>query len=301
VQRLGPEAGHRLIRWAALAAASWVTVLAPAAAAPPVVDDTGHTVTLAQPARRIVALAPGATALLFAAGAGDRVVATIEFADEPAAARRVPRIGDVQAIDYERLIALHPDVVVVTDAITSEFITGRVRALGLPVYTTRYTRLADIAPSVARLGRLAATEAIADPEARRLEARLAALRATYAGRAPIDVLYEVWNPPVYTIGGAHIVTDALAVCGARNVFADAQVAAPAVSVEAVIARDPAVIVASGPRAQATAWLAEWRRFPRLAATAANRLYVFDDPRLDRMGPSAIEATAGLCRILDAAR
>ncbi|MGD9597926.1 MAG: helical backbone metal receptor [Steroidobacteraceae bacterium] len=286
---------------AALAAAAWMMALAPAGAAPRIVDDTGHAITLAQPARRIVALAPGATALLFAAGAGDRIVATIEFADEPVAARRVPRIGDVQAIDYERLLALRPDVVVVTDAITSAFITGRVRALGLPVYTTRYTRLADIAPSVVRLGRLAGTEDVADPEARRLEAQLVELRARYAGRKPLDVLYEVWNPPVYTIGGAHIVTDALAVCGARNVFADARVAAPAVSVEAVIARDPAVIVASGPRAQATAWLAEWRRFPLLAATSAGHLYVFEDPRLDRMGPSAIEATAGLCRMLDAAR
>lgn len=315
MQRLGPEAGHDLTprrrRASRLVAAAWLAgaltavgaamAAAPAARGPSIVDDTGRALPLARPAQRIVALAPGATALLFAAGAGEQVVATIEYADEPAAARRVPRLGDLQAIDYERLVALRPDVVVVTAAVTSPLMVDRVRGLGLPVYTTRYTRLADIAPSVARLGRLAGTQAVADREAARLGAQLAALRATWSSRAPLRVLYQVWSPPIYTIGGAHIVTDALAVCGARNVFANERVAAPAVGVEAVIARNPDVIVVSAPRGEAEQWIAEWRRFPRLAATAAGHLYRFDDPRLDRMGPSAIEATAALCRIIDAAR
>jgi iron complex transport system substrate-binding protein len=322
VQRLGAEAGHDLksrrqakrAPWLATAShvvAAWcfacfgaagaVLAAAPAAAPAPIVDDTGRAVPLAQSARRIVALAPGATALLFAAGAGDRVVATIRFADEPAAASRIPRLGDVQAIDFERLLALRPDVVVVTEAITSPLMVDRVRDLGLPIYTTRYTQLADIAPSIERLGRLAGTQPVARREAARLGAQLAALRATWSRRTPLRVLYQVWSPPIYTIGGAHIVTDALAVCGARNVFASERVAAPAVGVEAVIAQNPDVIVVSAPRAEATKWAAEWRAFPRLAATAAGHLYVFDDKRLDLMGPSAIDATAGLCRILEAAR
>jgi len=321
VQCLGPEAGHDLttrqritrplIAAALLAGAAWcsatptisgaATAAAPDAALPPIVDDTGRALPLARPARRIVALAPGATALLFAAGAGGRVVATIRFADEPAAAQRVPRLGDVQAIDLERLLALRSDVVVVTEAITSPLMVDRVRDLGLPVYTTRYTRLADIAPSVARLGRLAGTQAIADREAARLAAQLAALRATYAARAPLTVLYQVWSHPIYSIGGPHIVTDALTVCGARNAFASERVAAPALGIEAVLARNPQVVVVSAPHAEAAKWADEWRAFPNLAATAADHLYVFDDPRLDRMGPGAIEATAGLCRLLDAAR
>lgn len=267
----------------------------------PIVDDTGRALQLAAPAQRIVALAPGATALLFAAGAGDRVIATIQFADEPAAAKRVPRLGDLQSIDLERLLALRPDVVVVTEAITSPLMIDRVRGLGLPVYTTRFTRLADIAPSIARLGRLAGTEAAAEREAARLHDRLTELRATHEGRERLTVLYQVWSHPIYSIGGSHIVTDALATCGATNAFASERVAAPSLSVEAALARNPQVIIASGPREVATKWIAEWRRFPHLAATAAGHLYVFDDPRLDRMGPGAIDATAGLCRVLDTAR
>lgn len=307
MQRLGAQARHRRLssRPPRVAALLCLIVAQAAAATAPgtfsITDDTGRPVALARPAARIVALAPGAAALLFAAGAGDRIVATIEYADEPDAARRLPRIGDVQAIDMERLVELRPDVVVVTEAITSPLIVERVRGLGLPVYATRYTRLDDIAPSVARLGRLAGTSDVADAAAARLAGALAAVRAEYAGRAPLEVLYQVWNRPIYSIGGPHIVTDALATCGAHNVFADQSVAAPALGIEAVIARDPDVIVVSAPRAVAMPWVEEWRKFPRLAATAANRLYVFDDPRLDRMGPAAIDATANLCRILDAAR
>lgn len=296
------QAAHAAAVLLALSVAACGAVFAaPQAARFPVEDDTGQTLRLDRPARRIVALAPGATALLFAAGAGERVIATIRFADEPAGAQRIPRLGDVQSIDVERLLVLRPDVVVVTAAITSPLVVDRVRRLGLPVYTTRYTRLQDIAPSVARLGRLAGTTAVADREARRLAARLEALRSAYARRAPLDVMYQVWSQPVYVIGGPHIVTDALAVCGARNVFAGEGVAAPSVGIEAVLARNPGVIVVSAPQAQASKWAQEWRRFPHLAATAAGHLYVFDDPRLDRMGPSAIEATATLCRLLDAAR
>lgn len=316
MQRLGEKAGHSLTARGSLTsqrlvAAAWLALslveagaamaAAPASIPPPIVDDTGRTLPLAAPVRRIVALAPGATALLFAAGAGDRVVATIRFADEPAAAQRVPRLGDQQSIDLERLLALRPDVVVVTEAITSPLMVDRVRGLGLPIYTTRFTRLADIAPSIARLGHLAGTGAVARREAARLRDRLAELRATYAGREPLTVLYQVWSHPIYSIGGPHVVTDALAVCGAKNAFASERVAAPSLGVEAVIARNPQVIVASGPRDVATQWIAEWRRFPHLAAAAADHLYVFDDPRLDRMGPGAIEATAALCRLLDAAR
>ncbi len=307
MQRLGAQARHRRLSLRPLCAAAFLCLLvaqAVAAAAPgafSITDDTGRPVALARPAARIVALAPGATALLFAAGAGDRIVATIEYADEPDAAQRLPRIGDVQAIDMERLVALRPDVIVVTEAITSPLVIERVRGLGLPVYATRYTRLDDIAPSVARLGRLAGTSAVADAAAARLAGALAAVRTQYAGRATLEVLYQVWNRPIYSIGGSHIVTDALATCGAHNVFADQGVAAPALGIEAVIARNPDVIVVSAPRAVAAPWIGEWRKFPRLAATANNRLYLFDDPRLDRMGPAAIEATANLCRILDAAR
>lgn len=264
-------------------------------------DDTGRVVSLPRAPRRIVALAPSATALLFAAGAGERIVATIEYSDDPPAARRIPRIGDAQALDLERLLALRPDIVVVSEGITSALQIDRVDALGLPLYRTRAASLDALAASIRRLGKLNDTERVADIAARELERKLASLRERYATRQPLRVLYQVWNRPVYTIGGDHVITHALEICGGRNVFADQRVAAPAVSTEAVIARNPEVIVGTAPGDEAREWLASWRRFPSLQAVRDDHLLVFNDMRLDRMGPSAVDAAATLCELLDTAR
>lgn len=274
---------------------------APTHAALTVEDDDGRALTLPAVPKRIVALAPSATALLFAVGAGSRIVATIQYSDDPPAASRIPRIGDVQSLDLERLLALEPDVVVITRGVTSPVLMDRVRALGLPMYHTRSESLAGLPESMRRLGALVGSPQVAEQSARKFETELEALRARYAGRARLRVMYQVWRRPVYTIGGRHVITNALELCGAANIFADLAVAAPAVTEESVIARNPDAIVASGPAADAHVMLDDWRRFPALAATANGRLLTFSDMRLDNMGPSALEATAALCALLDGAR
>src|SRR5205085_2599401 len=150
-----------------------------------------------------------------------------------------------------------------------------------------------------RRGR-AGTVAAAGRAAHDIEARLAALKRTYgaggAGRAP-SVLLQVWNRPIYTVGGRHLMSDALEICGARNVFADLPEAGPLVDTEAVIARDPDIIIAAAPPGEGAAWLADWKRFPTLAAVRSGRLVVFEDQALSRLGPSVIDASEALCRTL----
>ena len=115
------------------------------------------------------------------------------------------------------------------------------------------------------------------------------------------VLYQIWDRPIYTIGGKHVINDALKLCGASNVFADLETAAPAVTREAAVLRDPELILASAPPASAEEWLAEWARFPTLAAVRNGLVLAYTDERMDRMGPSVIEATASLCELIDRAR
>jgi iron complex transport system substrate-binding protein len=309
VPRLGEETRHRLIqlrRRGPVRRSVAFTALAALAAAGAraewiVHDDAGRRLALERPAKRIVSLAPSATALLFAAGAGDRVLAVSEFSDEPEAARVLPRVGDSASADLERIVALRPDVVVVTERITPAVVISRLEGLRLPVYRTRATRLDDLAQSIRGLGRLAATDTAAEGAAARLESQVAALRRRYDGQPPVGVMYQVWGAPVYSIGGDHVITDALTLCGGRNVFADQRTAAPAVTREAVIARDPAVIVASGPDADARAWLDAWRSFPAIDAVTTGQLHVFSDVRLDRMGPSAVAAAESLCALVHRAR
>jgi len=257
-------------------------------------------VTVRDPPLRIVSLTPGATEMLFAAGAGGQVIATVEYSDEPPAARRLTRIGDVAAVDMERLVALRPDVVVAWPAGGNPAQREKIARLNIPLYQQQVVRLADLPGSVRRLGALAGTAAAAERAAHDIEARLAALKRTYAargaGKAP-TVLLQVWNRPVYTVGGRHLMSDALAICGAHNVFADLPEAGPLVDTEAVIGRDPDIIIAAAPPGEGAAWLADWKRFATLAAVRSGRLVVFEDQALSRLGPSVIDATEGLCRAI----
>lgn len=279
-----------------------VSMLAPAAATTAelkVTDDVDQTVVLPAVPKRIVSLAPSATEMLFAAGAGDRIVATVQYADVPEQAKRIPRIGDVTAFDIERLISLHPDVAVVWPGGGNAPQTERLRQLGIPVYQQQINRLSDVAASLRRLGVLTGTHEAADRAAQDLEQRLNRLeeqfvRSPKSQGKPPSALLQIWNKPVYTVGGSQVMSDSLRVCGVRNAFGDLRDLAPAVDVEAVIARNPDIIIAAAPPGEAAAWLAEWRRFPSLSAVRTGRLIPFEDDRLSRLGPSVVAATEALC-------
>jgi iron complex transport system substrate-binding protein len=275
--------------------------LAVAAEARTVVDDLGRQVNVPPAPLRIVSLAPGATEMLFAAGAGSQVIATVEYSDEPPAARAVPRIGDVAAVDMERLVALRPDVVVSWAGGGNPAQRQKIGELHIPIYEQQVARLADIPAAVRRLGVLTGTPATADRAANDMERRLAALTATYGSgaRRRQSVLMQVWNRPIYTVGGRHLMSDALVLCGARNVFADLPEAGPVVDTESVIARDPDIIIAAAPTGEGAAWVADWQRLRSLAAVRNGRVVAFEDQALSRLGPSVIGATEALCKTLAA--
>jgi iron complex transport system substrate-binding protein len=271
-------------------------------AAPPltILDDTGHTVILPAIPTRIVSLAPGATEMLFAAGAGKQVIATVEYSDEPAAAKKVPRIGDVVAIDMEKLVALRPEVAVVWPGGGNPAQIEEIGRMGIALYRQQVNTLADLAGSLRRLGALAGTHDVAEKAAQSVEVRLATLARAYGnGRHP-SVFLEVWNHPIYTVGGTQLMSDALRLCGARNTFGELRDLAPAIDVEAVVARNPDIIVAAAPPGAGPEWLADWKRFTTLRAVRTGNLITFEDPRLVRLGPSIVDATEALCKVLAAA-
>lgn len=283
----------------------WALLLCAAGTAAPatrtVRDDTGAQLRVPAASCRVVSLAPGTTAMLYAAGAGRCLVGTIAHSEEPAEAARLPVVGDAETLDFESLIALRPTVVVVAVDVVQRVRIDRLRQLGLPVYEVHVTSLAQMPDSLQRLGLLTDTAGTADINAAALRARLAALRERYRERPAVRVLYQIWDRPIYTIGGRHVISDALQLCGASNVFAELDTAAPAVTREAVLLRDPQLIIASAPPGAADEWLAEWRRFPALSAVRDAHLLSFSDERIDRMGPSVVEATAQLCAMIDGAR
>jgi iron complex transport system substrate-binding protein len=281
------------LRWTLLL----TVALAHAVGARQVTDDEGLSVTVGAARPRIVSLSPGATALLFAAGAGGQIVGTSDFSDEPEAAARIPRIGDSQRFDLERIAALHPDAVVVWSGGINQARVQQLNRLGLPVYRHRLERLDDLPADVRRMGALAGTTAAADAAAVGLEARIAALRRTHSAPAPATVLLQVWDQPLYALGHPQLLSDGLRACGYRNVFDDLTEPAPAVGVEAVIARDPDFILAIGEPVAAAGWLERWRAFGDLKAVREQHLVAVTDRALTKMGPAALGALESLCRRL----
>jgi iron complex transport system substrate-binding protein len=270
------------------------------AAALQVQDDEQDSLELPGPAQRIVSLAPGATAMLFAAGAGAKVVGTTAYSVEPEAARKVERIGDALSFDLERILALHPDVVVVWGSGTSSTQIARLQNVGLRIYRHRLRRLDDIPLSLQRFGRLAGTEAVAQAAAAQYAQLIASLRAQYRQLVPATVLLQVWDRPIYTIGRPEIMTDVVNACGDRNLYDDLTDPSPAVTLESVLARNPQIILALAPDEKSgERWAGAWRAFPTLRAVQSGRVIPWSDQRLSRLGPSIVDAAADLCRALRA--
>lgn len=287
--------------WRALccAAVLLVTGLADASASISVQDDAGHTVILAAPAKRIISLAPHATELLYAAGAGGALVAVGKFSDYPAEARQLPSVGDSAALDLERIVALKPDLVVAWGSGNSAQQIAKLRELGLSVFESEPRDYATIASSLERLAHLGGSDATGLAAAARFRARLQHITRTYQQRAKVRVFYQVWPEPLMTLNDEHLVSAAIRLCGGENIFGKLPRLAPTVGTEAVLQADPEVIIAgSSERDDA---LDAWRRFPKLSAVARNNLFTLNSDIMTRAGPRILDGTDALCQLLDAAR
>lgn len=278
---------------------AWAGTLGPARAAVSAVDDSGATVTLALPAQRIISLAPHLTEQLFAVGAGARIVGTTEYSDYPPQARSIPRVARAHSVDLERLAALKPDLVVLWGSGFPPATAESIRRLGVPLFISEPRSLDAIATSIERLALLSGGDGRA--AAADYRTRIDALRARHAGKAPVRVFYQIWADPLMTLSGAHVISEAIVLCGGRNVFADLAPLAPQVSVEAVLAARPEIIITAEPDARPSGALDTWKRFPTLPAVERKQLVTLDADRINRHGPRLADEIAALCAAIDSAR
>ena len=251
------------------------------------------------PAKRIVSLAPHLTELAFAAGAGERIVATVAYSDHPPAARNIPRIGDAYRVDFERLLALAPDVVLVWDSGTPTQTIDRIRALKLRVLTLTTHRLADVANVVRTIGEVAGTAAVASPVAADFEREIDSMREQYRGRRQVRVFLQIGQRPLYTVNGAHIMSEIVTLCGGRNVFEDLPALAPSVGVEAVLAANPEVIIATDDTVHDA--MSEWGKWTSIDAVRVRNIYTLPSDDIARATTRLTVGTTTICRALDKAR
>jgi iron complex transport system substrate-binding protein len=264
-------------------------------------DFAGRDVSLKAPARRIVALAPHIVENLFSAGAGDRLVGVVSYSNFPESAKAIPRIGNYNAFSFEKVLALQPDLVVMWGSGNGMQTLSRLESLGIPVYVSELRHLADIPESIRRLSRLAGTEARGEAEANRIAGELAFLRQRYGGKRSLGVFYQIWNDPLQTVNGEHLISEVIALCGGHNVFADAHSLAPRISLESVLLRNPDAIVASGMGEARPEWLEEWRAYPSLTAVADDALLFVNPDHVQRPTARVVLGARRLCRQLDQVR
>lgn len=264
-------------------------------------DDTGQEIRLKAPATRIVTLAPHAAESLYAAGAGDRLVGTVDYSDYPPEAKKVPRVGGYSRIDLEAVAALKPDLVLAWESGNNMTQVHKLRALGLTVYVSQPNTIDNIANQIERLGQLAGTDAAANATAARFRQRLEAIRTANASKPKVRVFYQIWKTPLLTVGGPQIITDAIKICGGENIFGHIQRMAPNVTVEAVLEADPEAIIATGMGDARPEWLHDWDKWTRMTAVKRDNLFHINPDIMQRHTPRILYGTEKLCAHLDVAR
>jgi iron complex transport system substrate-binding protein len=277
-----------------------LTVL-PATAQPvSIIDDAGRTVTLSRPARRVVAIAPSLAEMAFAAGAGSRLVGVARYSALPPGAPSLPEVGDAVSVDLERIVGLRPDLVLAWQSGNRTGDYERLETLGYPVFVAEPRRLGDVARVLRAIGALAGTRPAAEGAAADFEHGIGQLRVRYAKAPRVRAFYVIWTRPYMTVSGAHMISDVISLCGGENVFGDVAQLTPTVSLEAIIAARPEVILGGGSAGREDAFRRDWRAAAPAPMNALPAYYV-DPDLIQRQTPRILEGARVVCAALDSVR
>ncbi|MGR2737772.1 cobalamin-binding protein [Billgrantia sp. Q4P2] len=264
-------------------------------------DDRSREVCLEAPATRIAALSPGATELVYAAGAGEKVVAVVAYSDYPPEAKEVPSVGSHTRMDLEALVSLRPDLVIgwVTGNPPEQLET--LEALGMPVFYIEPRDVESVSSAVERLALLADTREEGDRVATEYRDGMAALAERYADAEPVTVFYQVWDEPLMTVNDEHLIGKVLTLCGGVNAFGELSRLVPRIDDESVLAADPEAILAGGMGEENRNWLTHWEQYPNLTAVERENLYFVPPSLIQRPTPRLLEGSRLFCEKLDHAR
>jgi iron complex transport system substrate-binding protein len=258
----------------------------------------GSELLLPAPATRVITLSPHLTELVFAAGAGDRLIATVEYSDYPESARDVPRIGDAFRLDIERIVALRPDLVIAWDSGTPRPAVAQMRALGIPVWSVEIREPGEIADILEATGKATAVPGTAGAMA--LRQRLVDLSERYQGLDVLEYFYQVGSTPLFTVNGDQLISKGLSLCGGRNIFADEPALAFQMSHESVIVADPDALFAPYQDGKPDPLMA-WRDWPSMQAVRQDALFLLPADPVSRATPRFLDSLELACKLLNGLR
>lgn len=264
-------------------------------------DDSGKQIHFDHPVTRVISLAPNLTELIFDLGAEKHLLATVQYSNYPAAAKRIPRIGSSDSLNLEALLSYHPDLVLAWSSGNNPQQLRAIESLGIKVYRSEPRHLEDISSTLIRLGILLGKQDRAKALANKMRDGIARLEHKYAGRKVIRGFYQIWDHPIYTINGQQIISHIMQICGVRNVFANAPVLAPMLSIESVLAKDPQMIISGGSAKVRAQNFSMWQRWPQITAVHADNLFYIDADIMQRDTPRILNGAEILCQQADLAR
>jgi iron complex transport system substrate-binding protein len=262
-----------------------------------IVDDEGRSISIPKKIERVVSLAPNLTEIVFAIGGGDRLVGNTTFCDYPIEAKAITKIGDTLHPSIERIIALKPDVALVSTASQLEAFTKQLDEHKIAVYVTNPGSLDQVFTSMTRLGELLGTDDRAATLVNQLRNRADKVQIAVGSAKPITVFYQVSGEPLYTIGRDAYLTDLVRRAGGVSVTANVPSAFPRYSDESALAARPEAIIlpTGGSMGAANATVASSLR--NSPAALNGRVYKINDDHLSRPGPRLLDGLEEMARAL----
>ena len=248
---------------------------------------------------RVVTLAPHLAELIYAAGAGDTLVAVSAYSDYPDEVAALPIVGDAFVVDQELLTLIAPDILLAWQSGTPHHVVTKLRNQGYRVEVIRTRSLEDVALALEAIGRLTGFAGRAAQAAAEYRQGLAALSDRYSAEESISVFYQIQKRPLYSVSGDHYVSELIDLCGGQNIFWDLINLAPLVAVEAVIERNPEILLVSSDSEENA--LNEWNRWPDMAANRFGNRYVMQADEIGRPTPRLLLAGEALCKALHQGR
>ena len=256
---------------------------------------------VAKEVKKIIALSPHAVEMLYAIGVGDRIVGTVEYADYPAEALKIPRIGSYAGVQIERIVEMQPDLIVAWKSGNKIADLKKLESLGFDMFYTHPKSVAEIGQDIISLGEKTGKEKEARMIADKIAIKHRSLVKANAKKDPVRVFYQLWHDPLRSVGPKSWVDLLIRDCNGKNIFDDASAAYPVVSLESVLAKNPQAIIFASHSHKEGGKNEFWDKWRSIDAVANNSLYTIDSDLLLRYTPRVVDGLEQLCEVIDKVR
>ena len=264
-----------------------------------VTDDLGNQIVFNKPVKRIISLSPGTTELIFSAGGGSLLKGVVSYSDFPEAAKSIPQVGSYNSLDLEKIVTLNPELIVAWESGNPPLQISKLRKLGFTVFISEPRKFSDIPSTITRLGKLMGTQDAADKSAQNFNQRFKQLKDKYTGKYKTkSVFIQIWNKPVMSINGQHLISKIISNCNGRNIFADYPQLTLTPSVETIITLDPDIIIASRLGDIGDSWLKKWKKWGFLKAVKNKQLIKANPDNLVRHTPRILNGMEEVCSLIN---